>query len=568
MSLQVELLEEIFNDIKPYGNLFVSSFYENLFKAYPETKSLFTDTDLEIPKKQLWDDLVLVFDNLRQPDTLKNVLQGLGARLYTYGALTEHYPQAKDAFSITFTQFLGSEWTTEFEQAWNEAYLSIRELMLDGAEQTRIQMAHTHPVLESEEILEKETEITEEVIENLVSESEEILEEEIVINANTDDSLEEVKLNAIVSESTDMKEETALTVEELLEESFNDIKPYGSLFVNTCYENLFKAHPEIKPLFTAPDPETKKTQLWDDLVLVIDNLDQPETLNNILQGLGAKLFTYGALPEHYPLLKDALFTSFEQFLGSEWTNDFKKAWLNAYVTFGGMILKGAAQAQQQIAHKTHISESTATLEEEVAVAETDSSLAEEILETPVTESAATLEEEVIVAETDSSLAEEILETPVTESAATLEEEVTVAETDSSLGEEILETPPAESINIVEEEVIIEDSTDNFPEKTTMPEPENNTPQEDIILEQSQDSLEEIALADLSENLKSKNIDPQFTQIFSPESQPESTATAVKPVAGEKTYETENKSRKSNNKLLVGGGFAGIAGIIWLLIILL
>ena len=142
---------------------------------------------------------------------------------------------------------------------------------------------------------------------------------------------------------------------ELLEQSFNYIKPYGNLFVSSFYENLFKASPETKYLFADIEPETPKNQLWDSLVLVVDNLRQPDTLNDVLQGLGARLFTYGALPEHYPLVRDAFFATFEQFLGSEWTSELKQAWLDAYVTFSGMMLDGADCAQKQIAHKTHLS---------------------------------------------------------------------------------------------------------------------------------------------------------------------------------------------------------------------
>ncbi len=144
---------------------------------------------------------------------------------------------------------------------------------------------------------------------------------------------------------------------ELLEQSFNYIKPYGNRFVIRFYENLFKASPETKSLFADLEPEIAKNQLWDSLVLVIENLRQPDTLNDVLQGLGARLFTYGALPEHYPLVRDAFFATFEQFLGSEWTSEFQQAWLDAYVVFSEMMLDGADQAQKQMAHKTHLSES-------------------------------------------------------------------------------------------------------------------------------------------------------------------------------------------------------------------
>ncbi len=336
---------------------------------------------------------------------------------------------------------------------------------------------------------------------------------------------------------------------ELLEQTFNYIKPYGNLFASNFYENLFKANPETKSLFEDIDPETKKNQLWDSLVLVVENLRQPDTLNDVLQGLGARLFTYGALPEHYPLVRDAFLTTFEQFLGSEWTSEFKQAWLDAYVTFSGMMLDGADCAQKQIAHETHLSESEETIEEQaVVVNNPDNSLAKEVLNIPVSELEETIEEQAVVVDNpDNSLAEEVLNIPVSELEETIEEQVTIVE-----------------------------NTENAPEKTTlkttMPESDNNISQEDFPLDQSEDSLDENALetplADLSETLKSKTIDPQFPQILRPESQSESTATAtaVKSVASEKVYEPETQPRKSNKKFLIGGGVAGAIGLLLLLLL--
>ena len=53
MSLQVELLEQSFEAIKPQANAFVISFYDNLFNAYPEAKTLFANTNMEEQKKKL-----------------------------------------------------------------------------------------------------------------------------------------------------------------------------------------------------------------------------------------------------------------------------------------------------------------------------------------------------------------------------------------------------------------------------------------------------------------------------------------------------------------------------------
>ena len=134
MSLQVEVLENSFDAIKPQANEFVNSFYENLFTANPEAKPLFDTTDMQAQKKKLLGSLVLVVENLRKPDVLDSALRGLGARHVKYGALPEHYPLVGSALLTTFGQYLGEKWTPEVKQAWTGAYGTISEIMLDGAD--------------------------------------------------------------------------------------------------------------------------------------------------------------------------------------------------------------------------------------------------------------------------------------------------------------------------------------------------------------------------------------------------------------------------------------------------
>ncbi len=134
MSLQVELLETSFEQVKPRADEFVTSFYNNLFTLYPEAQPLFANTDMGAQKKKLLNSLVLVVENLRMPDVLSNALKGLGARHVKYGALPEHYPLVGNALLTTFEQYLGSDWTPEVKQAWVDAYGAITNLMLEGAD--------------------------------------------------------------------------------------------------------------------------------------------------------------------------------------------------------------------------------------------------------------------------------------------------------------------------------------------------------------------------------------------------------------------------------------------------
>lgn len=141
MTLQVEVLETSFDKIKPQADEFVTSFYDNLFTANPEAKPLFDATDMEAQKKKLLNSLVLVVDNLRNPDALNGALQGLGARHVKYGALPEHYPLVGSALLTTFEQYLQDKWTPEVKDAWVSAYGAISEIMLDGADYSEAEIA-------------------------------------------------------------------------------------------------------------------------------------------------------------------------------------------------------------------------------------------------------------------------------------------------------------------------------------------------------------------------------------------------------------------------------------------
>ncbi|MDJ0594988.1 MAG: globin family protein [Pleurocapsa sp. MO_226.B13] len=296
MSLQVELLEQSFDSVKPHADEFVNSFYENLFTAHPEAKPLFETTDMEAQKKKLLNSLVLVVENLRNPDVLNGALKGLGARHVKYGALPEHYPLVGEALLTTFEQYLGEKWKPDVKQAWVDAYGAISEIMLDGADYSQAEIALPTP------------------------------------------------------DTTEVEAETGLRV-ELLEQSFEEIKPNANEFVNSFYENLFTAHPEAKPLFETTDMEAQKKKLLNSLVLVVQNLRNPNVLDGALKGLGARHVKYGALPEHYPLVGEALLTTFEQHLGEKWTPDVKQAWVDAYVAISQIMLDGADYSQAEIAIK-------------------------------------------------------------------------------------------------------------------------------------------------------------------------------------------------------------------------
>ncbi|MEG4854378.1 pentapeptide repeat-containing protein [Microcoleus sp. B5-D4] len=302
MSLNVELLEQSFEKIKPRADEFATTFYDNLFKLYPEVKPLFANTEMEKQQKKLINSLVLVVENLRSPEALGPVLNALGGRHVGYGAIANSYPAVGEALLMTFEEYLQEDWTIEVKQAWIDAYGAITALMLKGAG------VETTP-----EEVQLETEI--------------IPDKQVNIAANH--PLESVP-----------EKEPELAV-DVLESSFAKITPRADEFAASFYENLFIAHPEYKPLFANIEIEKQQKKLINALVLVVENLRSPEALGPVLNALGGRHIGYGVIPKYYGPVGDALLMAFEQYLQEDWTPEVKRAWTDAYRTITGLMLKGA-----------------------------------------------------------------------------------------------------------------------------------------------------------------------------------------------------------------------------------
>lgn len=134
MSLNVTLLEESFAALRPQAALLGERFYANLFTTYPETRALFAHTDIAAQQQKLVASLVLVIDNLRNPEALQSALHALGARHVHYGAVAEHYPLVGEVLLTTMAELMEDQWTPAHRQAWSDAYTAVSGLMLEGAQ--------------------------------------------------------------------------------------------------------------------------------------------------------------------------------------------------------------------------------------------------------------------------------------------------------------------------------------------------------------------------------------------------------------------------------------------------
>ena len=130
---------------------------------------------------------------------------------------------------------------------------------------------------------------------------------------------------------------------ELLESSFQAVVLHGEAFVTAFYERLFTRFPETRAFFDTTDMSEQRKKLQQTLALIIQHMQHPEVLSDMLRELGQLHVSHGIRPEHYPLVGTALLETFADFLGKHWTQEHHDAWVKGYEAVSSLMLQGAQE---------------------------------------------------------------------------------------------------------------------------------------------------------------------------------------------------------------------------------
>jgi len=133
MSVDVETLEESFDLVAPRGDELMKTFYDRLFETAPAVQPLFADVDMERQREALLNMLVDLRESLRDLDDIAPDLQDLGSRHVQYGAQPEHYPVVGEVLIGSMAEIAGDQWKPEYTTAWQEAFVVVQDVMLQGA---------------------------------------------------------------------------------------------------------------------------------------------------------------------------------------------------------------------------------------------------------------------------------------------------------------------------------------------------------------------------------------------------------------------------------------------------
>ncbi|MBP9107152.1 MAG: hypothetical protein KBF56_10350, partial [Gemmatimonadaceae bacterium] len=131
---------------------------------------------------------------------------------------------------------------------------------------------------------------------------------------------------------------------KLLRDSFDALKPRADLLARTFYRILFERHPDVKPLFAHVNMTDQRKKLVQAIGVVVANADKPERLEEVATALGARHVAYGAKPEHYGAVGEALIAALATVAGPLWSKSLEKAWTGAYKTVAAFAIAGAEAA--------------------------------------------------------------------------------------------------------------------------------------------------------------------------------------------------------------------------------
>lgn len=114
------------------------------------------------------------------------------------------------------------------------------------------------------------------------------------------------------------------------------------------FDNLFDAEPNIREFFSeiAGPP---KAMMWATLGLVVDNLEELDTLAMPLSQLGARHEKFGARSDSYASFADVVIGTVATINGEDWTDAHEDAWEKMMGHVVDRMLEGAEGAKASAA---------------------------------------------------------------------------------------------------------------------------------------------------------------------------------------------------------------------------
>lgn len=127
---------------------------------------------------------------------------------------------------------------------------------------------------------------------------------------------------------------------QLVQASFEKVKPIVDVAADLFYGRLFELDPTLRPYFKG-DLTEQKAKLMKTLAFVVGSLHRPEIITSAVQSLGQRHVGYGVQPSHYETVGSALLWTLAQGLQAEFTPEVESAWTAAYTMLANTMIEAS-----------------------------------------------------------------------------------------------------------------------------------------------------------------------------------------------------------------------------------
>lgn len=130
---------------------------------------------------------------------------------------------------------------------------------------------------------------------------------------------------------------------DLVQASFAKVEPIASDAAAIFYARLFEIAPQTKAYFST-DMNKQGMKLMTTLGVVVKGLRNLDAIVPVAEKLAIKHIDYGVTPEDYEPVGAALLFALKTGLGDAFDAETEAAWITAYTTLSGVMIKAAYPA--------------------------------------------------------------------------------------------------------------------------------------------------------------------------------------------------------------------------------
>jgi nitric oxide dioxygenase len=139
------------------------------------------------------------------------------------------------------------------------------------------------------------------------------------------------------------------TQKQLVRSTLPTLREHGKTIAHIFYENLFDAHPELRPMFTQGDQDSgiQGERLAAAILAYVGNLDRLNMLGPAVTNISRRHVILGVKPDHYPIVGYHLLGALQAVMGDAATPAILSAWAEAYGELARIMIAREEEMYQE-----------------------------------------------------------------------------------------------------------------------------------------------------------------------------------------------------------------------------